>query len=362
MRGFVGIGQSDNIEAAVSEATGGLRNADLLILLAPYDKAEKAASFLLEKYPSVPMIGTTGASVAGDKTGDSQIIVIGLAGVTVSCGLVQDLNKAPLNYIKDFESSLKELEFKPEHTICMEFITGNEEKTISTLSTVLNRYNISLCGGSSYGTPLGEKPLVIYNGKIYYQSCVYAFIKNNAGKIRLFKENIYEKLSERAHFATLVDSNTKTLFQLDDEPAHEVYTRETGVETENIADNMINNPLARMLGDDTYLIQTKSLDINGVMFNGKAVYENDSIYIMQPGDYRQIHADTIAMIKGSSNRISFVFGFDSINRLKFFTGEDYLQDYLSSMSELGTYVSLLGDGQQYNNQHINQTLVCAVFE
>ena len=49
MRGFVGIGQSDNIETAVSEATAGIRNADLFILMAPFNKAEMSASML---YPN----------------------------------------------------------------------------------------------------------------------------------------------------------------------------------------------------------------------------------------------------------------------------------------------------------------------
>jgi len=288
MRGFVGIGQSDNIEAAINEATGGLRNADLLILFAPFDKAAKAAELLAAKYPSVPMIGTTGTSVGKGTLLENAITVIGMAGVSVATGIIKDTTKSPITYIKDFENDLRSLDASTENTVCLEFVTNNEEKTISTINSVLTRYNISLAGSTAHGTPLGEQPSVIFNGALYKKSCVYAFVKNNAGRIFVTKENIYETLSPKPYFANLVDTNTKTLFQLDGTPAFQVYTDETGVEKDDIVSNMINNPLGRLLGDDIYLISTSSLDLNGVMFNGKIINENDSIYIMKLGDYASI--------------------------------------------------------------------------
>lgn len=362
MRGFVGIGHAENIEEAVNEATAGLKNADLLVLLAPFDAAEQAADLLSQKYPAVPMIGTCGNSVGKSDIEDRQIVVVGFAGVTVSCGLIKDIRTAPVMYVKQFEDNLKSIDASSANTICMEFLTGAEDKVLSTLGSVLNRYDIPLAGGSSYGVPLGEKHIVIYNGKIYSRSCVYAFIKNNAGKIKLFCENIYEKMNKRPHYATLVDVNTKSLFQLDGTPAYEVYSEETGCDKDNIVSNMPKNPLGRALGDDIYISATQSLDMNGVMFNGKSLYENDSVYIMQLGDYQQIHKEMLDTIKASTNRISFIFAFDCVNRLRLFAENDYLSDYIDSMSCLGNYAALISNGQQYNNQHCNQTLVCAVFE
>lgn len=362
MRGFVGISHAQDTEEAIREATAGLKNADLIILIAPFDKAEQAAGLLSQKYPYVPMIGTCGCSVGNTSIEDGQIVVVGLAGVTVCHGLIKDIAKAPVTYIRQFEENAKEIESGSSNTICMEFITGGEEKVLSTIGTVLNRYQIPLAGGSSYGALLGEKPVVIYNGQIYHQSCVYAFIKNNAGKIKLFRENIYETSGKRPHYATLVDSNTRSLFQLDGLPAHEVYTEETGCSREDIISNMIVAPLGRALGDDIYITSVQSLDLNGVMFNGRALYENDSIYIMQLGDFRQIHEQILEKMQNETNRISFIFSFDSISRLQLFAKEEYLEEYTASLSALGNHAALIGTGQQYNNQQMNQTLVSIVFE
>ena len=362
MRGFVGIGQSDRVETAIGEATAGLKKADLLVLITPFAQAEEAAACLAQKYPGVPMIGTSGESIAKGNILNKKIVVIGFAGVSAVVGLIENVRKTPVSSMQTFLSDIERIEAGNSNTICMEFVTGCEERVISTVNAILKEAQIPLIGASAYGVPLGEKHLVICNGKIHHRSCVYAFVKNNGGKIRLYRENIYTRQSKRAHFANLVEPGTKTLFQLDGRPALEVYEEETGITLEELVSNMPRQPLGRALGDDTCIIQTQSVDRNGVMFNGKAIYENDSIYIMKLADYRARHASFLETIQTDSDRNSFILGFDSINRLRLFAEDGYLQDYVSSFSQVANTALFLGDGQQYENQHMNQTLVCAVFE
>lgn len=38
------------------------------------------------------------------------------------------------------------------------------------------------------------------------------------------------------------------------------------------------------------------------------------------------------------------------------------QVFISSMMSLGPHMGIVGGGEQYNNQHVNQTMVCVVFE
>lgn len=361
MRGFVGIGKSSSVEQAVEEATSGLKKADLLILTAPYNVAEKAASLISAKYPGIPLIGATGPSIAKGTIYNSSIVLTAFAGVTVETGILKNVTKTPVSSIDALDKAAESIEVGDENTICICFSTRNEGKTVSTLNTVLNRYNIPLAGGTTYGNPLGANPVVIYNGNLYDRSCVYALIKNNVGHIRVYKENIYERMSKTAHIATLVDSNTNALFQLDNEVAFETYKAEVGCEREEVVQMMPFHPLGRALGTETIITSTVSLDLNGVMFNGKALYDNDSIYIMKLGNVKKIHSNFIENIK-ENNNISFVYSFESLNRLKVFENEGMTDTYLSSLSYLGAHSTLLGEGEQCNNQHMNQTLVCAVFE
>lgn len=362
MRGFVGTSQSDNISEAIDQATKGLKKADLLILIAPFKKAEKAAEYLSEKYPGTPMIGTTSASYTAKSTDDSSIMVVALAGVTVATGVITNTRKTPVTSILEFEEILNSIEPEPDNTVCLEFNTGNEEKLLATINSVLRRYDISLAGSSAYGTPLGDKNQIIFNGKLMADTAVYAFVKNNGGRLIVGKENIYKRLSPKPHFATLVDRNTKTLFQLDDTPAHEIYTAETGVEKEGIVENMLVNPLGRAAGEDTFITATGSLDMNGVMFNGKAIFENESIFIMEPDDINDVSQGTVDYINDNLNNTSFTLCFDSVNRFRYIAGIGELDSYLANLSTLGTLAGILGIGQQINNQHVNQTMVYVTFE
>ena len=46
-----------------------------------------------------------------------------------------------------------------------------------------------------------------------------------------------------------------------------------------------------------------------------------------------------------------------------FDGDGYLQEYAKTMgSVLGNYVGFSGYGEQYGEQHFNQTMTFAVFE
>lgn len=362
MKGFVGISHSDQIETAIAEATAGLKKADFLVLIAPFSKAEQAAALLGEKYPGTPMIGTSGECIAKQTVCRNQILVIGFAGVEVCTGILENVRSTPVKSMHTFLEHMEQIEPGNSNTICLEFVTGCEERVLATMHADLQNAGIPLIGASAYGVPLGERHIVIYNGKLCTRSCVYAFLKNKGGSIRLYKENIYERQSSRAHFATLVEPGTRTLFQLDELPALEVYQNETGIEIENLVSSMPYHPLGRALGEDTCLIQTMSVDRNGVMFNGKAIYENDSIYIMRPGNYADIHASLLARIQEEAAKVSFLLGFDSSNRLRLFAEEDYRDTYVSSFSQIAPTAIFVGDGQQLHNMHMNQTLVIAAFE
>lgn len=69
-----------------------------------------------------------------------------------------------------------------------------------------------------FGVPDGKKPVVAYNGRVFEDACVYAIIKNTTGKVGVFKENIYEKKTDKYHFASKVDTLKKAVIEFDGRP------------------------------------------------------------------------------------------------------------------------------------------------
>ena len=351
-------------QAAVDELFSGISQPKGIIFLCDYSRLEEISGILHRKYPDVPTIGTAGKCYLNTTIADSSILVacIFLSDAVVSCGVMRYLSTDPMSDLNHLTASLNAISPGRDNTICIEFCTNHEEKLISTMNIALEKYGTPLAGGTVFGTPEGKTSLVTVNGKSYADACAYAVVKNTNGKAAVYKENIYGRGSDNMHVVTKVNIANKELIQLDGRPAADVYSAETGIGRSDIVGNVLTQPLGRVLGDDVYICSQYAIGSNGSLICYKQSNENDTINILKLLDYRDIVEDTKNEIKASSRSISTVISFNCIYRYMLFEQEGYTQDYLKTMSALGGYMGYIAGGEQYNHQHVNQTMVCAVFE
>ncbi len=68
-----------------------------------------------------------------------------------------------------------------------------KKKLVTTFTSCLETRASIWQEAPFFGVPDGKPPVVAYNGELYEDACVYALIKNTTEKIRVYKENIYEK-------------------------------------------------------------------------------------------------------------------------------------------------------------------------
>lgn len=362
MKNYIGIGKGNAAEA-VRQATQELNSPSMIIFMTPCSMAEQVATQIYEKYPDIPSIGTIGTKIVNGAVSDDNVTVLGLFEDSKSCcGLIKNISKCPVAYTGELQRKLTEISASKEDTVCIEYCTGSEEKLVTTFTSCLEKKGISLVGGTAYGTPNNKAAVVAYNGKLYEDACVYAIIKNLKGKVRVYKENIYEKISNNAHFATKVDVKRKALVQLDGRPAAEVYSQEIGIEKSKIVDNVLINPIGRAVGEQVFISSMMSMDADGTIVNFKRINKNDCVYFLGLGDYKQIEENTREKIRNDARSVSLVISVDCVYRYALYSNEHYIQDYAKLMSQLGPHFGVVGGGEQYNNQHVNQTMVCAVFE
>ena len=210
--------------------------------------------------------------------------------------------------------------------------------------------------------PDGKEALVAYNGRVYTDACVYAIIRNLSGKVRVYKENIYQKRSEISHFATKVNVDKRSLIELDGKSAAEVYSQELGVPVNKIVDNVFQNPMGRVVGDQVFISSMKELTGRGEITNYKRINKNDCIYFLELGDYKATESETRERIKNDARSISLVISVDCVYRYFLYQNEKFFSTYIADMAKLGPHFGAVGGGEQFNNQHVNQTMVCAVFE
>ena len=179
----------------------------------------------------------------------------------------------------------------------------------------------------------------------------------------VYKENIYKKQQTKIHhFATKVDLKRKALIELDGRPAAEVYSKELGIPKDKIVDNVLKNPMGRAVGEEVFISSMMSMEPDGTLLNYKRINKNDCIYFLELSDYRETERETRETIKRDLRQVSLVFSIDCIYRYLLYSGEGYFDTYAKDMAKLGNHMGVIGGGEQYNNQHVNQTMVCAVFE
>ena len=334
MKTFIGTGVGQP-EAAVHQAVQGLTSPSAILFMASYEHFKETASRLKELFPDTPCIGTIGTRLVNGQVNDSGLAVLGFfSDVKIRCGIITEASRCPVAGTTQLLKQIAEISPGTDDTVCVEYCTGSEEKLVTTFTSCLETKGIHLAGGTVFGVPDGKPPVVAYNGELYEDACVYALIKNTTGKIRVYKENIYEKTSAQSHFATKVDVSRKALIELDGRPAADVYSAELGIPRDKIVDNVLVNPMGRAVGNQVFISSMNGMDTDGTLTNYKRINKNDCIYFLSLGDYKATEQQTRQQIQQDASHISLVLSIDCIYRYLL-----YEKEGLVSMT--GTFIDTI---------------------
>ena len=351
MKQFFGKSQSGNLQ----EAVRGLSNPQFIMLLSNKEQFEAHVKKLEALYPHIPSIGCIGMSY------DAQIVEKGVGviayydGVTAVANVLEEVSVMPVKYIERLKQDVRRINSSKEDTVCIDFCTGNDACVLTTIYSVLKHSKISLVGGT------GDGGMVSANGRIYQDAVVYALVKNNHGRVKTYKENIYHQMGNYRFIASGTDKANYKLGQLNGMSARQVYQDILHVTEKEIQTQTFKNPFGKINGDDTCIISIKEVSGNALTCF-RQVNDSDVLIMLELGAYRAIVKDTIRMIKEDFPRISAVFSVNCLFRYLLFSDNHYMQEYLRDMSALNNHAGLVGYGEHYNNRFVNQSMTCVVFE
>ncbi|MDE6974646.1 MAG: FIST C-terminal domain-containing protein [Lachnospiraceae bacterium] len=351
MRQFFGMSQRGNLQ----EAVRGLRNPQLIMLLSNGDQFESHVEQLEKLYPRVPSIGCIGMSYDTKVVEKGVGVVAFYDGVSATANVLEEVSVMPVKYIERLERDVRTINSLNEDTVCIDFCTGNDACALTTIYSVLKHKNISLVGGT------GDAGKVSANGKVYQDAVAYALVKNNHGRVKTYKENIYHQMGNYRFIASKTDKAKYILGKLNGVPARQVYQDILHVTEKEIQTQTFKNPFGKINGDDICIISIKEVSGNALTCF-RQVNDSDVLIMLELGDYKAIVKDTIRMIQNDFPKISAVFSVNCLFRYLLFTDNHYMEEYLREMSALGNHVGLVGYGEHYNNRFVNQSMTCVVFE
>ncbi len=351
MRQFFGMSKHGDLREAVK----GLHMPQMLLLMSNDRQFEAHVKELEELFPGVPSIGCIGMSYDTQVVEDGVGVIAFLDGVSAAANVLEQVSVMPVRYIGRLEKDVDQVDGSQKDTICIDFCSGNDACVLTTIYSVLKRRNISLVGGT------GDGGRVSANGRVYPDGVAYALIRNEGGKVKAYKENIYHTKGDYRFIASRTDRARYVLGALNGMPAKQVYQKILKVTEQEISTQTFKNPFGKVNGDDVCIISIKEVQGDSLACF-RQVNDSDVLVLLELGDYRAIVKETIGTIRREFPKISAVFSVNCLFRYKLFSENGYMGDYLKEMSSLGSHGGLVGYGEHYNNRFVNQSMTCVVFE
>ena len=343
--------KSDNGD--LKSLLGNVSSADLIIMISNGDMFEKHVAELHAKYPDIPSIGTTGHFYSSSLR-EGGVGLVAMSGVRAAAGILTSVSTMPMKDISEFESNVRKVNANGNNTVCIDFCTGNDAMTIAAMNTVLRKSGISLMGGTAFD---GK---VSVNGVVYQDACAYAIVRNESGKVKVYKENLYRPMDDRRFIASGTDRAKYYIGELNGKPAKAVYMNEFGISERDISKQTFSNPFGKITGNEICIISLKEPSGSGLCCY-RQVNDSDVLTLLQIGNHAEIAAETISRIRADFSNISGVFAVNCAFRYLYFKEHNFLTSYLQSMSKLGSFCGFVGNGEHYNDQFINKTMSCVVF-
>lgn len=355
-----------NAESAATQAASELKGCPFIVYCANDSQFAAVSTRLHELMPDTKMIGTTGFMLQDSGSFSEGIAAVGFEEneAEVYVGVLKDAATCPIRYLPGLRGCLDQIhrKYKGNDTLCLEFATGYEEKMVSTMKICLEPAGVRLLGGTSGNTGEGQPKKVACNGEVYTDAVVYAVIGSRMGKIEIVKENLFRE-RPITHRVTRASEDGRTVFEIDGRKAMDVYEAELGYSDANVGDGVFKNPLCRIVGAENYITAIFSFNADRSISTYKNVQKNDLICFTDiEEDFRGYMENTMTTVT-RSGRVAGIISINCILRYLFFENNSYTPAYARMMKEKsgGVHLGMVSDGEQYVEQHVNQSMVCAVF-
>lgn len=358
---FMKLSYGSSKKGDVSEALRTISEpAALFFSVAKEEMLAHAATEIEKIFPGVPSIGGVGQSYIGKQFFDEGITVIAMKdNIKVVADVLEQASVMPIKYIRRLENAVRAVNGERGKTACFDICSsGADVRAVTTLSGYLCPLGYDLAGGTS------NSASIACNGRVYKDACAFLIFKNLKGKIKSYKENIYihPQENDKQFMVTKADPRDYRIRTLESMSAEKLYTTELGITRDKITTQTFKNPFGHVCDSDTYIVSIKDVEPDGSITTFRPANRMDFLTILNIGDYREVVQDTISRIKNDLGSAPAILSVNCLFRYIMFNDEHYWDTYLSEMCGSFSHAGIVGVGEHYNTQFVNQTMCCLAFE
>ncbi len=176
-------------------------------------------------------------------------------------------------------------------------------------------------------------------------------------KIDTYCENIYNPTDIRG---IITDSElfSRKINKINGQPALDYYCNALNISKDNLQNEFISHPIARIVGDDYFITSIKDVD-NSTLDVYARSFKDSYISICNPIDYKTIWEQKI---KENQNKYLGGIFINCIFRTLLFENEHTTENFKNYLDSYGNFICMTSYGEQYNHSHANQTMTCCLFK
>ena len=332
---------------------------------------EKLSAALHEKFPGVPLIGTsTAGEISPSGFAENSVVLTTMYSPNVRAGavLVRNGSKYPVGSTHDIEKTLSSVGIRcadpnsHKDAFAITFINGvyNAEETIlSNFYSIIKNDNFKLAGGTAGFTGDTPKTFVSCNGESTQDGAAMMFIKTSS-PFDIRQEDIFNQTG-KTFFVGASDPVNRTIISLDGKAPKTAYAQKLGV-SESQAENMtFENPFGRFLNGAVHIAALAGFTPDGKITTFARVVPNSTLELMHIGDPLEKADETCSGIKQAIPNPKFTLMMTCITRTLAFSRMSISEKIISKYNAtFPTFCGFSCYGEQIGRIHCNQTLVTVV--
>lgn len=340
--------------AAVSEILNTLgTDLDALVFFcSPSYDLEAIARTIKTNWPC-PVIGCTTAGEILYTSGfvKNSIVAVGFSGGIVSLKpvLIPDLTSFSTN---DFV--FPSIPISSSTNFGLLLIDGLSMMEERVTASIHQNFRIPLIGGSAGDNMDFKETYIYYEGQFLSNAAVFGLFKT----IHPFKTFIFQHIepTETRLVITEADVKTRTVFEINGEPAAEEYARLTGYPVELLSSEIFAaNPVMLKIGGSYYVRSISKLNSNGSLTFFCAIENGLVLTLGKSTDITEQLETQLKSLTSEFNDLELILGCDCILRRLELENTNSVEK-MNKLIKSYPFIGFSTFGEQYGGLHINQTL------
>lgn len=356
---------ADTPDKAITEIAQVLDPSDigqiLVFFSQPYE-AESLCAALSAKFPDVPVAGcSTSGEITSDGFSEQSVLVVAFPeqGFHFVSSVIPEVKALSVDRASEAVQALRARLDKPDgahydNLFAISLIDGLsrcEEAIVSAIAWALG--DIPLVGGSAGDGLTLSGTSLLHNGRVYRGAALLLLVETEH-PVRSFCCDHFEP-TETKLVVTSSDTSTRTVYELNAEPAALEYANSVGLETSSLAPmSFAAHPVVVRIGGDYYCRSIQRVNDDGSLSFFCAIDDGVVLTVAEPRDMVKSMEAEMERLDEAVGGVDFVLGFECV--LRRLDAEN--RQMKRKVSELYRRYHVVGFhtyGEQYNAMHLNQT-------